>query len=248
MKEKEIKRKRRKKNNRLNIERTETTRCFSFRMVKETRENEFEWVKWKSKVFSLLIHDEFGHHRNKLNDIKTRLLTNAFVQERIAIHSRPFHPSFHSPPPPFFPFSNSISITMLVKSRPSSWCSYPSYYFFYLLPFIIFFFLFIVLSRTPCTYIIVILTVYFRKITRKRKNEKKKNQITIIEAQTSREIKNFIIHRIIDGKILTIRSQTISSNTGNVSKQLHGYPSIFPQIHRPLSAAITMTMQSYRSK
>lgn len=248
MKEKEIKRKKRKKNKRLNIEQTETTRCFSFRMVKETRENEFEWVKWKSKVFSLLIHDEFGHHRNKLNDIKTRLLTNAFVQERIAIHSRPFHPSFHSPPPPFFPFSNSISITMLVKSRPSSWCSYPSYYFFYLLPFIIFFFLFIVLSRTPCTYIIVIPTVYFRKITRKRKNEKKKNQITIIEAQTSREIKNFIIHRIIDGKILTIRSQTISSNTGNVSKQLHGYPSIFPQIHRPLSAAITMTMQNYRSK
>lgn len=122
--------------------------------------------------------------------------------------------------------------------------------FFYLLPFIIFFsFLsYTVLSRTPCTYIIVIPTVYFRKITRKRKNEKKKNQITIIEAQTSREIKNFIIHRIIDGKILTIRSQTISSNTGNVSKQLHGYPSIFPQIHRPLSAAITMTMQSYRSK
>lgn len=177
MKEKEIKRKKRKKNKRLNIERTETTRCFSFRMVKETRENEFEWVKWKSKVFSLLIHDEkFGHHRNKLNDIKTRLLTNAFVQERIAIHSRPFHPSFHSPPPPFFPFSNSISITMLVKSRPSSWCSYPSYYFFYLLPFIIFFsFLsYTVLSRTPCTYIIVIPTVYFRKITRKRKNEKKK--------------------------------------------------------------------------
>lgn len=98
MKEKEIKRKKRKKNKRLNIERTETTRCFSFRMVKETRENEFEWVKWKSKVFSLLIHDEFGHHRNKLNDIKTRLLTNAFVQERIAIHSRPFHPSFHSSP------------------------------------------------------------------------------------------------------------------------------------------------------
>lgn len=116
----------------------------------------------------------------------------------------------------------------------------PLYYFFF--PF------YTVLSRTPCTYIIVIPTVYFRKITRKRKNEKKKNQITIIEAQTSREIKNFIIHRIIDGKILTIRSQTISSNTGNVSKQLHGYPSIFPQIHRPLSAAITMTMQSYRSK
>lgn len=250
MKEKEIKRKRRKKNKRLNIERTETTRCFSFRMVKETRENEFEWVKWKSKVFSLLIHDEFGHHRNKLNDIKTRLLTNAFVQERIAIHSRPFHPSFHSPPPPFFPFSNSISITMLVKSRPSSWCSYPSYYFFYLLPFIIFFFLFIVYR--PITHTVHVYNSntdgIFQENNTKKKERKKKNQITIIEAQTSREIKNFTIHRIIDGKILTIRSQTISSNTGNVSKQLHGYPSIFPQIHRPLSAAITMTMQSYRSK
>lgn len=88
----------------------------------------------------------------------------------------------------------------------------------------------------------------FQENNTKKKERKKKNQITIIEAQTSRKIKNFTIHRIIDGKILTIRSQTISSNTGNVSKQLHGYPSIFPQIHRPLSAAITMTMQSYRSK
>lgn len=82
--------------------------------------------------------------------------------------------------------------------------------------------------------------------TKKKERKKKKSNYNYRSANIERE--NFIIHRIIDGKILTIRSQTISSNTGNVSKQLHGYPSIFPQIHRPLSAAITMTMQSYRSK
>lgn len=118
-------------------------------------------------------------------------------------------------------------------------------------PLYYFFFLFIVYR--PITHTVHVYNsntdgIFQENNTKKKERKKKKNQITIIEAQTSREIKNFIIHRIIDGKILTIRSQTISSNTGNVSKQLHGYPSIFPQIHRPLSAAITMTMQSYRSK
>lgn len=49
----------------------------------------------------------------------------------------------------------------------------PLYYFFFS------FLSYTVLSRTPCTYIIVIPTVYFRKITRKRKNEKKKIKLQL---------------------------------------------------------------------
>lgn len=115
------------------------TRCFSFRIVKETRENEFEWVKWKSKVFSLLIHDEFGQNRNKLNDIKTRLLTNAFVQAYC--HSFPsFTPLFI----PFLPLFFSIlelyqhnnarkkieAIVMMFISILLFFLTLPLYYFF----------------------------------------------------------------------------------------------------------------------
>ena len=65
------------------------------------------------------------HSRNnELNGIKTRLVTNSFVQAycySLVFHPTLFHPFSFFPSTPifsffFFLFSNSITITMLVKS------------------------------------------------------------------------------------------------------------------------------------
>lgn len=154
------------------------------------------------RFFPLSIHDEFGHHRNKLNDIKTRLLTNAFVQALLPFILA-FHPSSHrSPLPPFFSILELYqhnnarkieAIVMMFISILLFFLTLPLYYFFFFLSYTYH-------AHRACIYYT---SIYIYSITHENNTRKKEKNIKLSKRKHDREIKNFI-HRIIDGKILTI--------------------------------------------